>query len=171
MTKKLCDIVWPLKLITTPTTGESRFVVKDGADDVVGVLYNFNALSAARMISAFNGYGRAMLAFQSTGDTGLNSPTPSFAWPAWAGETPRYGCQWTDAEDALLIKRWYDGMSKNNIAKELGRDCGGVEARLQRRLGANYEEQHGRYHKRRTQLARIEKALKEALVLMSEFES
>lgn len=57
MAKKMYDIVWPVRLVATPTMGETRFVIEDSYNDRVGVLYNFDAKVADKIIRGLNNFG------------------------------------------------------------------------------------------------------------------
>lgn len=154
--KSLGNIAWPVRLIQTSTTGESRFVIKDVKDEQVAVLYNTNPGVATTILKGLNAAGNYMLAQQQAP---ASDEVNTVKWPTWAGEYPRYGAQWGDAEIKLLRHHWTRGTSMLNIMKLLGRDKGGVEGRLSKEFGADFQEQHGLKHQQRQAIAAAAESL------------
>lgn len=64
-------------------------------------------------------------------------------FPSWMGEWPRRGSNWTSAEMALLIDAYKNGVEPSAFAKIVGRDIVGVEYRLAKELGHDYQKCFG----------------------------
>jgi len=161
--------------VTTHPQG-LRYHLRDANGKVLGTFYGMHSALVLTIVQQLNRLGKRI--------SERATSTPSEAWPkkatstadaadtfeeakfpAWMGETPRYGAQWSAQEDAVLKARWNEGMPLIKIAAAHGRDGAGIKCRLMRLYGDNYLEHHDVASKR---LQRIEELGDELLKLMSE---